>query len=64
MKPPQKEMHFNLPQAVHEEFFLMFPGKGERVGFLREIIGYALELGPDSRIASRVKARMRAEEEE
>ncbi len=38
-----KQVHFNMPRALYEEFFRMFPGHGERGAFLNRVVSIAVE---------------------
>lgn len=39
-----KTFIFRLPTSLYEEFYRIFPGKGERSTFLRRMIVYAISL--------------------
>ena len=38
-----KQVHFNMPRALYEEFFRMFPGHGERGAFLNRVVSIVVE---------------------
>jgi len=59
----RKQIHFTVPEAIHAELIRIFPGKGERAAFFKEMAYLALELGPESRIVSRIRRMVKAEEE-
>lgn len=42
--PKTKSIHFEVPIETFEEFFRVFPGKGERAFFLRRMIDMSILL--------------------
>ncbi len=41
----KKQIHFDVPLALWEAFYKLFPGKGERSSFFRAMIKEAITLG-------------------
>ena len=52
--PGKKHLTIVLPEQMHEDFFGMFPGLGERSIFLREVIAISISLGKRAKLAQRV----------
>lgn len=44
MGEPKKQIHFEVPQALWESFYRVFPGRGERKRMLIEFIKEAIYL--------------------
>ena len=44
MRTKMKEVKVLLPEAMKDEFFSVFPGRGERSIFLRHMVGFAIAL--------------------
>jgi len=45
--PQSKDIHFELPTPLWEEFTLLFPGRGEKSTFFRKVCELAVEHGKE-----------------
>src|SRR5210317_1677452 len=54
-QPAQKNFQIAIPKRLFEQFFALFPGRGERSVFLRECIEMAVELGPSHKFSQLVR---------
>ena len=56
-----KSITVQLPETLHNEFFLMFPGTGERTAFLREVIATTVAYGKHEKLAQRIARHLEEE---
>ncbi len=61
-RPGRKQIHFDIPISVFEEFHRLFPGKGERSTFLRKMIAHAISFKKDT-FAERLREQLKRDME-